>query len=180
MKNLFSRFSIEAEKLFRIYPEFEVPEEQKTAFLRDRTGCIIGAPLAERLNLKLGDRIPIAGDIFPVNLELTVRAIYHSPRDSENLFFHDEYMRESLKAGFKDVASMFVIRAESLDAIPLVTREIDEAFRNFARYRMEQEAWLLGRFVCPAARLAEMVPLVRELCQGRGSIPFAALGRGGG
>jgi len=130
MKNLFSRFSIEAEKLFRIYPEFEVPEEQRKAFLQDRTGCIIGAPLAERLNLKIGDRIPIAGDIFPVNLDLTVRAIYHSPRDSENLFFHDEYMRESLKPGFKDVASMFVIRAESLDAIPQVTREVDEAFRN--------------------------------------------------
>ena len=130
MKNLFSRFSVEADKLFAIYPEFEVPNEQKEAFVRDRTGCIIGAPLAERLGLKVGDRIVIQGDIFPVLLDLRVRAIYHSPRDSENLFFHDEYMRESLSRGIKDVVSMFVVRAESPQVMPEVSRAIDEMFRN--------------------------------------------------
>lgn len=130
LKNMFSRFSIEAEKLFTIYPEFEVPDEEKRTFLKERTACLIGQPLAERLGLKVGDRIVIQGDIFPVTLDLRVRGIYRSPRDSENLFFHDEYMRESLPQGFKDVVSMFVVRAESTEAIPQVSRTIDEMFRN--------------------------------------------------
>jgi putative ABC transport system permease protein len=130
MKNLFSRFAIEADKLFTIYPEFEVPDDQKAAFLKDRTGCIIGEPLAVRLNLKIGDRMVIQGDIFPVLMDMKVRAIYHSPRDSENLFFHDEYMRESLAKGFKDVVSMFVVRAENTEVMPRVSRTIDEMFRN--------------------------------------------------
>lgn len=126
LKNLFSRFAIEADKLFTIYPEFEVPDDQRKAFLRERTACLIGRPLAERLDLKIGDRIVIQGDIFPVTLDMTVRGIYKSPRDSENLFFHDEYMRESLQRGFKDVVSMFVVRAENTEVIPQVSRTIDE------------------------------------------------------
>lgn len=130
LKNLFSRFAVEADKLFTIYPEFEVPDDQRKAFLRERTACLIGRPLAERLDLKIGDRVVIQGDIFPVTLDMTVRGIYGSPRDSENLFFHDEYMRESLQRGFKDVVSMFVVRAESTEVIPQVSRTIDEMFRN--------------------------------------------------
>ena len=34
---------------------------------------MIGRALADKLNLHLGDRITLEGDIFPVTLELTVR-----------------------------------------------------------------------------------------------------------
>ncbi|RMG43216.1 MAG: hypothetical protein D6718_12750 [Acidobacteria bacterium] len=40
---------------------------------------------------------------------------------------------------------------------------LERAARNYARYREEKESWLLGRFVCPAARLAELAPLAGEL-----------------
>lgn len=64
---------------------------------------------------------------------------------------------------------------------------LEEAFANFVRYRGEQEAWMLGRFVCPAARLRDVAPMIQD----GGSVwanvarlfradplPFTVLGRG--
>src|SRR4030088_2357127 len=71
-KNLFPRFAIEPERIFTIYPEKTVTEEEKKAFQNDRSGCMIGRGIAKKYNVKLGDRMTLVGDIFPVTLELTV------------------------------------------------------------------------------------------------------------
>jgi len=42
-KNFFARFAVEPEKLFAIYSELKIPEDQRLAFVRDRTGCVVGA-----------------------------------------------------------------------------------------------------------------------------------------
>jgi hypothetical protein len=56
---------------------------------------------------------------------------------------------------------------------------LDEAIKNYARYRRDAEAWMLGRFVIPASRLEELQPYGPLFAEG---LPFAfsALGRGGG
>jgi hypothetical protein len=58
---------------------------------------------------------------------------------------------------------------------------LDQAIRNYAHYRPHlPDGWMLGRFVCPAARLAELEPYAEELFEQRyGPFTFAALGRGG-
>ena len=130
LKNYFGRFSADPVRLFRIYPDYRVSESEREAFLRDRTGCLVGRPLAERFGFKLGDRITLRGDIFPVTLELTVRGIYDKPRDNENLFFHHEYLRESLPASTRDQVYSFGVLAESADAVPRVAQAIDAQFEN--------------------------------------------------
>ena len=47
-----------------MYPEFRLPPEQMKAFLADRQGAIAGRDTAERFGWKIGDRIPIRGDIW--------------------------------------------------------------------------------------------------------------------
>ena len=64
-KNQFARFAIEPEKLFTVYSEFKIPEDQKRDFLRDRTGCVVGRDLAKAFNFKVGDKLHIVGDIYP-------------------------------------------------------------------------------------------------------------------
>jgi len=39
---------------------------------------------------------------------------------------------------------------------PPAKLELDEAVRNYARYRDEPEAWMLGRFLCPAGNLPQL------------------------
>lgn len=129
-KNFFGRFAVEPDKLFTMYPEDQVPEEQKKAFQSERTACLIGKDLAERLNLKLGDRVTIKGDIFPVTLELTVRAIYDSPADRENLFFHWKYLEESLSATRASRVGTFSVLADKPENVPRIAQAIDDQFRN--------------------------------------------------
>ena len=103
-KNMFSRFAIEPDRLFTLLPELELPEDQKKAFIADQTGCIIGKDVASKYNLKVGDRMTLQGDIFPVNLDFTVRGIYNFAGDNEAMYFNLKYLFESLSARRRDFA----------------------------------------------------------------------------
>ncbi len=130
MRNMFARFSIEPSKLFTIFSEYKMPDDQKQAFLRDRRGCIIGKPLADRLNLKVGDRIYVKGDIFPMDLDLILRGIYDSDRKVEDLYFQHDYILEGYPV-FKNFASMFIVLADDQTRLAEVSRAIDDSFRNW-------------------------------------------------
>ena len=130
--NFFARFGLEAEKLFVTNPEIKLGETERKAFIGETVACIVGRKTAEKHNLKIGDRISIVGDIFPVTLELIIRGIYDSAIDDETLFFHYKYLNESLgvQAGQRDSVGTFVIRLERAEDASTVARTIDEGFRN--------------------------------------------------
>ncbi len=149
MKNFFARFAVEPDRFFIVSPHYQIPEEQKLAFQRERTACIIGKVIAERLNLHVGDRITLVGDIFPVNLEFTLRGIYDNLTDDGALLFNYEYLRESLKqrsGGQLDQVSMYLLIADSAESVPRVSQAIDQMFENSpAETKTETErAFALG------------------------------------
>ena len=81
-------------------------------------------------------------------------------------------MRRSLRALMQniiDYAGLF----------PPAQLPLDEAIRNYARYRHEPESWMLGWFICPAARLVELSPYMDELFHDESPLAVSALGRGG-
>lgn len=129
-KNIFARFAIEPSRLFTLYPEYKTSEEEKKAFLRERSACMIGRAIADKYNIKLGDRVTLVGDIFPVTLELTTRAIYDAPENNASLYFNLDYLFESLSAGRRDFAGTFNILADSPDSVPRIAKEIDDQYRN--------------------------------------------------
>ncbi len=149
MKNFFARFAVEPDKFFIVSPHYQIPEDQKLAFQRERTACIIGKTIAARLNLHIGDRITLVGDIFPVNLELTLRGIYDNLTDDGALLFDYEYLREALKArngGQLDQASMYLLIADGAEWVPRISEAVDEMFQNSpAETKTETErAFALG------------------------------------
>jgi hypothetical protein len=75
---------------------------------------------------------------------------------------------QAFLSGVVDYAGLF----------PPAKLPLDEAVRNYARYRDEAESWMLGRFVIPAARLTELDPFA-ELFEPDEPWDFSALGRGG-
>lgn len=82
-------------------------------------------------------------------------------------------MPESLRAllrGVLDYAGLF----------PPATLPMHQALRNYLRYRREPEGWMLGHFICPAARLAELAPFGPEWADAEAPLIVSALGRGGG
>jgi putative ABC transport system permease protein len=131
-EHLFARMAIEPDKFFTIYPDVKLPEEQKTAFQRERSACIVGREVAEKLHWNLGDRITIQGDIFPVNLEFTLRGIFEADDAFMNrsLYFNREYLEQSLPQGRRGNVGTFVTLAASPEDVPRIEAAVDEQFRN--------------------------------------------------
>ncbi len=107
-KNFFARFAADSDKIFTVYQELKIPDDQRIAFERDRTGCVIGRDLANKYNLKIGDRMALVGDIFPGNYEFTIRGIFDSPRASEILYFSRDYLEQSLPERRRGNAGVFI------------------------------------------------------------------------
>src|SRR4051794_23297783 len=90
-KNFFARLAVEPGPFFTLRSNLVLPAEEKQAFLRDRQGCIVSKDLAEKLNFKVGDRVTLVGDIYPINLDLHVVGIFDDPDAPLTMFFNWEY-----------------------------------------------------------------------------------------
>jgi len=131
-EHMFARMAVEPNKFFLIYPDVKIPDEQRTAFQHERSACIVGRELAEKLHWNLGDRITIQGDIFPVNLEFTLRGIFEADDAFMNrsLYFNREYLEQSLPQGRRGNVGTFVTLAASPGDVPRIEAAVDEQFRN--------------------------------------------------
>ena len=132
-KDFFARFGVDADRIFDIRKDWSLPPDQLAAFKRSRTACVIGQSIATKYELKVGDRMTIRGDIYPVTLELTVAGIFqHAPNNGDCLLFHREYLTELLPATSKtrDSVGTYAILADSAADVPRVSRAIDAMFDN--------------------------------------------------
>ncbi len=129
-KNFFARFGVEPKAFLTIRTQMDMPEDQRRAFVTDRTACVISRDLAQKLDLKLGDRITLIGDIYPVNLELTVRGIFEDPDATQSLFFNLDYLRDSLPVARRNWNSTVAILADSPEDVPRIAKTIDDMFAN--------------------------------------------------
>lgn len=62
---------------------------------------------------------------------------------------------------------------------PPASLSLDQSIRNYAKYLKSQDTWMLGRFICPATKLNELLPYVQELFSRELQLPLSVLGRGG-
>lgn len=130
-KNFFARFVVDPKAIFDVQPDLVMPAEQKAAFKKQRTGCIASTSLAKKHGWKLGERITIVGDIFPVSLDFTLVGIYDPPDDGDVFLFSWEYLQEALnRTEFRDVIGAFLIIVDEPDNVPSVARTIDAMFAN--------------------------------------------------
>src|ERR1700722_2477783 len=131
-KNFFARFCVEPDKFFRVRPEIILPTDQQQAFEHLRTAAIASSDLAARMNWKVGKKIFLTGDIFPVNPELTLVGIFDDPNTSETLFFSQIYLREMLgvSSARQDMVGSFQVQVERADQVDGVAKTIDDIFAN--------------------------------------------------
>jgi putative ABC transport system permease protein len=129
-KNMFARFAVEPEKLFQVYGEIRLPDDQKKAFLQDRAGCIVGRDVANTHNLKVGDRLPLIGDIYPGNFEFTIRGIFDWPRTSDVMYMNKEYVEQSLPERRRGVVGLFYVLIDDPANSGRIASAIDDTFRN--------------------------------------------------
>jgi putative ABC transport system permease protein len=131
-RNFFVRFAVDPSQTFRVWPEYVIPEEQRLAFVRQRTACVASRALANKFGWKLGERITLIGDFLPVTLALTLMGIFDEPGNSEVLFFNLDYLRESLPTDSpqRDMVIQVMVQAETPETVARVAEAIDALFEN--------------------------------------------------
>lgn len=129
-KNFFARLGVEPKAFMKIRTQMDMPDDEKLAFINDRTGCVISRDLAESLHFKLGDRIILQGDIYPVTLELKVVGIFDDPDAQKSLFFNYKYLSDALSAGRRNYISTVAILADSPDNVPGIAKAVDDMFAD--------------------------------------------------
>jgi putative ABC transport system permease protein len=140
VRNQFATFATDPQSWLRVYPkEFELPDDQKKAWIADRTGAIVGIDTAKKYGWKVGQRVPIQGTIYrrPDGgpWEFTIDGIYSSKlkgADKTNFLFNYQYLRETIpeKSGFRDRYNWYVFTIADPDRAPQIAAKIDAMFAN--------------------------------------------------
>ncbi len=156
----FGRLAVDPETIFDVYPEFLIDESELEAFKRERGACVIGSELAKRYNLKIGDVVPIDGDIYPGKWEFVVRAVYR-PRDKSTdatqMFFHWQYLDERLRQEESTRAGevgWYVVQISDPAQSGAISSSIDALFQNSrAETKTETERAFQQGFVAAAGAI---------------------------
>jgi len=168
-ENFFARFATDPEEFFKVYRDIQMPQEQIVAWQRDRQGAIVEDTLATKYGWKLGDRIAIAGDIYPVNLELYVRGIYHSNPERKSLYFNAKYLEEAVPT-FKGTAGTFSVLAATPEDVSKVASAIEDTFRNSPQQTKAESEQAFGlEFV---AMMGNVKAFILSICS---AVVFATL-----
>jgi putative ABC transport system permease protein len=136
-KNFFGQMAVVPPDYLKMYPEFLLPEEQKQAWFRNRTGAIVGRKTAERFGWKVGDRIPLQATVWGKKdggrtWEFELEGIYDGAEqgtDTTNFFFHYDYFDESRSFG-EGLVGWYLVRVANPERADRVAADIDELFTN--------------------------------------------------
>ncbi|NKI36210.1 ABC transporter permease [Wenzhouxiangella sp. XN79A] len=136
-RSQFGLFPTEVEELRRIYPEFDVPDDQWQAMLDNRTGLMVGRAMAESFGWEVGDRVPLFSSIFPrqdgnFSWPFVVEAIFTgsgNAADEQQAYMHYDYFNESRQFG-RDTVGWMIAQIDDPDRADAVAEAIDRRFAN--------------------------------------------------
>jgi putative ABC transport system permease protein len=148
-RNFFAQFAMDVDNWRKVYPEFDIPEDQWQNFVKDRQGAIAGAATAKRFGWKVGDRIPIKGTFLGGVWEFNLDGIYHGTRqadDETQFWFHWKRLDEQVPAQYKSHVGWYTVKVEHPDDAVRVSKAIDSEFSNspFETHTDTEKAFAAG------------------------------------
>jgi len=128
-QHFFAQLATDPDEYLQVATDKIVPRDQLRAWQRDRAGALVDVTLAQKYSWKIGDRVRLQGTIFPANLDLTIRAIYHRDPPQNALYFNAKYLEEAV-GWFKGQAGWYATEVASADDVGRVSKAIDDMFHN--------------------------------------------------
>ena len=132
-------FAVDPMRLHQVYEEWVMPEEQWQAFANTRTGMIAGRAVADQYGWKVGEKIPIASNIFPQkdgskNWTFDLVGIYDGKdeewqRQTSQIFLNFAYFDEANQFG-RGMAGIYILKLDDPDVAQQVAQTIDAKFEN--------------------------------------------------
>ena len=133
--NFFAQIAVDPEPFLEIYPQYELPADQRAAWLSDRQGAIVGADLARRFGWAIGDRIPIVGTIWQPKQgqvwDFNIVGIYDGDAgvDKTQLFFRYDYLDENRRQG-KGLVGWYIVKIADPSQAQAMGARFDDMFAN--------------------------------------------------
>jgi putative ABC transport system permease protein len=136
-KNFFMQNPVIPEDFLNMYPEILLPADQKQAWLKTRTGAIVGRKTADRFHWKIGDKVPIQTSIWTKSdgshvWEFDIVGIFDGKQkntDTTALFFRYDYFDEA-RPFVKGQVGWYTIRVKDPAQAAEVAKRIDQEFEN--------------------------------------------------
>jgi putative ABC transport system permease protein len=137
-KNFLIVFAVEPETYMELYGnDIEFSEPGRSAFLKERTGALVGARMAQKWGWKVGDHLPISSNIFSQKngartWDFTIVGILKNRTeqlDTNFMVFQYDYFDETRSFG-KDTIGWMTLQTTSPSANERVAKTIDQMFAN--------------------------------------------------
>ena len=138
-KNFLMTLAIEPATYFDVYrSELDIPPEQLQAFITDRSSAVIGESMARKWGWKVGDRVPVASNIFTQRSngshtwDFTIAGIVKGKTEqagTDFLLFQYAYFDETRSFG-KDTIGWLILQTNSPENNDRVAKTIDAMFAN--------------------------------------------------
>ncbi len=166
-KNFFPQFAVDPESYLAMYPEFQLSDEERSAFLHDRQGAVAGHKIAEQFGWSLGDTIPLRGTIYPGTYSFVLRGIYRGvdrKTDETQFFFHWKGLNERLKttqASRAEQVGIYIVEIARPARAAEISLAIDRLFQNsLAETLTETEKAFQLSFVAMTEAILTAIELV--------------------
>jgi len=130
-KRFFANFAVDPATYLDLYPELQLPPDQREAFLHEKTSAIVGQRLLEVFGWRLGQDVTLQGTIFPGDWTLTIRGVYTPANRSigdDMLLFHHDYLDERI--GRAGIVGWYILRIANADAAPQIAKTVDDQYRS--------------------------------------------------
>jgi putative ABC transport system permease protein len=129
--------AVKPEEYLSLYPEFQLPKEEREAWLRTRTGVVVGRATAERFGWKVGDKIPLQATFWSHGggnkiWEFDLVGIYDGTKDgvdTTQFLFQYDYFDEARDYG-RGWVGWYIVRVADPDRAVEISKAIDDTFAN--------------------------------------------------
>ena len=130
---LFAQFAVDPDFAFDVFSEYTIAEDQLAEFKSNRRACVADKRLAEQMDWNIGDRIPLQGAIYPVDLDLQLVGTYEAPSNTGSIWFNWTYLDEQIRntaTEFEIGAGMVYAKCKAGNDVAAVCEEVDAMFAN--------------------------------------------------
>jgi putative ABC transport system permease protein len=145
----FANLAVDPVSYLRVVDEITISPDEKTRWLGDRQGAVVGRALARKMGWKVGQKVTLEGTIYPGNWEYNIDAIYTASRkslDESQFFFHWDYLNDTLEADRKDQIGWIMSRITEPSQSGEISASIDRIFdsRDIQTATMSERAMQAG------------------------------------
>jgi putative ABC transport system permease protein len=168
-KNFLVAMAVDPETYMQVYDDqIDIAADARTAFVRERTGALVGETMLKKWGWKIGDRVPIMSNIFTQKngsrtWDFTIVGTITSRKpnvDANFMVFQYQYFNETQNLG-KDMIGWMALNTTSPSVNDRVAKAIDQMFANsFYETSTDTEKAFNKAFAAQLGNIALIVALV--------------------